>query len=218
MRARLLKKEFRLCLHPNTPLMILLAALVIVPNYPYGVSFFFLTLGFFFISLGGRENHDVTFSMTLPVSRKDIVVARVSFFVILEMIQLVLVGLFTLLHKVLLHDAANAAGMDAGVVLIGNGFLYYTLFHLLFFPSYYKNVDKVGVSFVKSASAMFVLVILEIVATYAVPFVRDVLDTTDPAHMSEKLIYVAVCAVVYVLGLLLAVRISQRRFEKQDIR
>ena len=156
--------------------------------------------------------------MTLPVSRKDIVVARVSFFVILELIQLVLVGLFTLLHKVLLHDAANAAGMDAGVVLIGNGFLYYTLFHLLFFPSYYKNVDKVGMSFVKSASAMFVLVILEIVATYAVPFVRDVLDTTDPAHMSEKLIYVAVCAVVYVLGLLLAVRISQRRFEKQDIR
>ena len=47
MRARLLKKEFRLCLHPNTPLMILLAALVIVPNYPYGVAFFFLTLGFF---------------------------------------------------------------------------------------------------------------------------------------------------------------------------
>ncbi len=218
MRAKLLRKEFRLCLHPNTPLMILLAVLVIVPNYPYGVVFFFLPLGFFFISLGGRENHDVTFSMTLPVARKDIVAARVSLFVILEMIQLVLVGVFSLLRNVLLHGAANAAGMDAGVVLIGNGFLYYTLFHLIFLPSYYKNVDKVGVSFVKSSAAIFVLVILEIVASYAVPFVRDVLDTPDPAHMGAKLAYIAVCAAVYVLCLLFAVRISRKRFEKQDIR
>ena len=34
--------------------MLALSALVLVPNYPYGVVFFYSTLGLFFICLGGR--------------------------------------------------------------------------------------------------------------------------------------------------------------------
>ena len=65
--SKLLKKELALCLHPAAVVMLLLSALVLAPNYPYAVSFFYLTLGLFFICLGGRENHDVIFTLTLPV-------------------------------------------------------------------------------------------------------------------------------------------------------
>ena len=63
--AELLKKEFSLCLHPAALIMLPLAAIVLAPNYPYGIIFFYSTLGLFFICMGGRENQDVLFTMTL---------------------------------------------------------------------------------------------------------------------------------------------------------
>ena len=68
----LLKKELRLCLHPTAPLFLLLCAMILIPNYPYTVSFFYMTLGVFFICLTGRETHDAAFTAALPVSRADV--------------------------------------------------------------------------------------------------------------------------------------------------
>ena len=217
MIAKLLKKEFRLCLHPTLPIMLALSALTLAPNYPYAVMYFYLTLSFFFISVNGREQHDVTYSLTLPVAKTDIVTARVLFFVILELVQLALTGLMILLRRRILPDP-NAAGMDANLVLLGEGFLCYGLFHLVFFPSYYRDVNKVGVSFVKSSTVLFAFIIVEVVLCYTVPLFRDVLDTPDPAHRSAKLLCLLICAVFYALATLLTLRISQKRFQQQDIR
>ena len=217
MLGKLLKKEFLLCLHPTAPLMILLSALILTPNYPYTVSYFYLTLGIFFICLSGRENHDVTFSLTLPIGKKDIVLARVLTTVLLELIQLVAVGLFILLRNTLTADA-NGAGMDANLALIAEGFFLFGVFQLVFFPSYYKDVSKVGTSFIKSSVALFLLVIVEIVFTYSVPLYRDMLDTPDPRHMTEKLLFLLFCVLFYVFATWLSVRISQKRFSRQDIR
>ena len=41
---KLLKKEFRLCLHPTGLIMPMLGSMVLIPNYPYAVSFFYMTL------------------------------------------------------------------------------------------------------------------------------------------------------------------------------
>ena len=218
MTGKLLKKELRLCLHPTAPLMLALAALILTPNYPYMVSYFYLTLSFFFICLTARENHDVTFTMTLPVARKDIVTARIALFVLFELAQLALAGVCVALHGVLLPRTANAAGMDANLVLIGEGFLYFGVFHLVFLPAYFKNTDRVGAAFVRSSIAGFLLVILEIAAAYAVPFVRDMLDTPDPEHLGVKLCITLTCAVFYAAVTFLSWRMAQKRFESLDIR
>lgn len=52
----LLKKEISLVLHPTNWLFLALSALVLVPNYPYYVTFFYTGLGIFFLCLSGREN------------------------------------------------------------------------------------------------------------------------------------------------------------------
>ena len=56
---RLLQKELRLAMHPASVGFLLLSALLLIPNYPYYVTFFYTSLGVFFICLGGRENKDV---------------------------------------------------------------------------------------------------------------------------------------------------------------
>lgn len=215
--SRLLKKELSLCLHPAAVMMLFLSALVLVPNYPYSVTYFYMTLGLFFICLGGRENHDVIYTLTLPVAKRDVVTARMALAALLELLLLLLCFGFVRLRPLLMREP-NAAGMDANLALIGEGFLFFGLYHLVFFPSYYRDVNKVGLSFVKGCVFAALFVVADIVLCYTAPLFRDVLDTPDPAHAGAKLAFLGASLAVYLLGTFLALRISQRRFEKQDIR
>ncbi len=215
--SRLLKKELSLCLHPAAIMMLALSALVLVPNYPYAVTYFYMTLGLFFICLGGRENHDVIYTLTLPVAKRDVVTARFALALLLELVLLLLCFGFVRLRPLLLREP-NAAGMDANLALIGEGFLFFGLYHLVFFPSYYRDVNKVGVSFVKGCVFAGLFVVADVVLCYTAPLSRDVLDTPDPQHLGAKLAFLGAGAAVYVLCTLLALRVSQRRFEDQDIR
>ena len=112
-------------------------------NYPYTVSFFYVTMGLFFTCLLGRENRDIAYSLSLPVAKRDIVTARISFAALIELISLALTAAAVLI--VPYH--ANAAGMDPNLALIGWGFITYGVFNLVFFMMYYGNVNRVGVSF-----------------------------------------------------------------------
>ena len=212
----LLKKEFRLCMHPAAWIMLSTCALALVPNYPYAVSFFYMTLGIFFICIGGRENHDAAYTMTLPVSRAAVVKGRVLFVCCLEGLQWLVMAAIVLIKR-FIAPGPNAAGMDANIALLGEGLILFGLFNIIFFPAYYRNISKVGVPFVKASIAVFLYVILAVAATYTVPFVRDQLDTPDPDYLTAKLGFLAL-GLVWFTGLtLLSVRLSVRRFEKLDL-
>lgn len=214
--GKLLRKEFSLAMHPITPLMLLLAAMVIIPNYPYAVMFFYVSMALFFTCLLGRENNDVVYSLNLPINKKDIVKARFLYTVIIELLQMILMIPFTILSQKI-NLEGNQAGMDANLAIFGVGFLVYGMFNLIFFHTYYKNVNHVGIAFAKSSIAMIIYVVFEVVATYAIPFVRDCLDTKDPEFIIYKLIFLAVCFLFFLTATLLTYRNSVRNFEKQDL-
>ncbi len=214
--SKLIKKEFLLSMHPITPLMLLLSVMVLIPNYPYAVMFFYMTLAVFFTCMMGRENQDVIYSLTLPVAKSDIVKARISFVVILELLQLLLMIPFCILRQNM-NPMGNEAGMDANTALLAEGFLLFGIFNLLFFASYYKNVAKVGISFVKATIVFFILVVADVVCTHAVPFVRDYLDTPDPQYMEYKLIALGVGIVLYLVMTIGVSRISIKNLEMQDL-
>ena len=217
MAAKLLKKELTLCLHPAAVIMLGLTLLILIPGYPYAVSFFYTTLGLFFIAQGARENRDVTFTLTLPVERRAVVDGRFLLTLTLELVSLVLAGLAAALHNVLM-SAPNPAGMEANVVLIGEGLLLFGVFNLIFYTGHFKDVNRIGGPFVLASTVVFLLVAADVVFTYALPFWRDVLDTPDPENLGKKLCFDFVCLAVFAVMTLCALVISRRRFEKQDIR
>ena len=217
MLGKLLKKEWALCVHPAAYIMLGLCVLILIPNYPYTVSFFYMTLGLFFICTGARENHDVTFTRTLPVAKRDAVTGRFLLAVTLEGLSLLLAGLMVLLHRVLIHSP-NGAGMEANLALLGEGLLIYGLFHLVFFPLHYRDVSRTGVPFLIASVAVFLFITLDVVLSYALTFWRDVLDTPDPEQLGAKLVFLVICVLFYLAATLLALRLSQRRFENLDIR
>lgn len=212
----LLRKEFRLCKHPITPMMVLLSAMVLIPNYPYVVIFFYVSMAIFFTCLLGRENNDIIYSLNLPIRKRSIVKARLLFAVIIQLVQLAVMIPFSLLNQ---HRDApcNQAGMDATVSLFAIGFLVYGLFNRVFFSSYYRNVNRVGVAFVKASVVLFACAGLDVVSTYAVPFVRERLDTPGASFLWEKLIFFALCALIYGILTVVTYQISIRRFERQDL-
>ena len=213
---KLLQKEFRLCMHPTALLMPLLGGLVLVPGYPYGVCFFYMTLAIYFVCLTGRENHDAAFTLSLPVSRREMARARILFACCLEGFQLAAVALF-LLVKRLIGGGPNPAGLDGNVALLGQGLIVFALFNVIFFPGWYKNIQKLGGAFLLASAAVFVYITLGVVATYALPFVRDCLDTPDPAFLTEKLLYLLCAAALFPAAAWLAIRLSVKRLENQDL-
>ncbi len=212
---KLLIKEWKLCMHPTGYLMLLCAALVLVPGYPYTVSCFYMGLAIFFICLTARENHDAAYTLTLPVSREDAVRARILFCTALEVLDLLLIGLMVLL-KGAIGNTPNPAGLDAGLALIGEGMIAFALFNMVFFPIYYRDINKPGKAFGFAAAAMLALIVLEIAATYTVPFFR-MLDTPDPQYLSEKGLYTLAGLALFAGGTAKSIQMSRKRFAEEDL-
>ena len=85
----LVYKEFRLAAHPTNYTFLSFAFMLLIPNYPYIVSFFYTTLGIFFMCLSSRENHDLEYSLNLPVRKRDLVGARILTVCIFELLTIV---------------------------------------------------------------------------------------------------------------------------------
>lgn len=213
---KMLMKEWKLCMHPTGYIMLLCVALILVPGYPYGVSCFYMGLAIYFICLTARENHDAAYTLTLPVSRRDAVRARILFCTVLEVLDLLLMALFILI-KQLIGNLPNPAGLDAGVALIGEGMIIFAIFNMIFFPNYYKDINKPGKAFLFASVAVFLWIILEVVGTYTVPFLRDILDQPDPRYMGDKLLFTLGGLALFAGGTALSVQKSVKKFEEVDL-
>ena len=212
----LMYKELRLALHPTAPIFLLLSAMLLIPDYPYYVLFFYTGLAVFFTCLSGRENQDVLFTALLPVSRAQLVRARIGTAVLLEMVQWLCCIPFLLLRNHLIA-VPNAAGMDANLALLGLALGMLGLFNFCFFTLYYRNVQKIGLPFLIAGSLEFLYIFTAELLVHTVPFFRDCLDTPDPAFMAEKLTVLAIGFLLYVVLTAAAAYLAGRAFEKKDL-
>ena len=213
---KLLKKEFVLCMHPTGYIMLAMAALVLVPGYPYTVTCFYMGLAIFFICLTAREDHDAGYTLMLPVSRRDTVKGRILFCTVLEAADLLGIAVFILIKNAI-GNLPNPAGLDAGVALIGDGLIIFAVFNMIFFPLYYGDISKPGKAFLFAATAVFLWIILEVVGTYTIPFFRDILDQPDPRYMSDKLLFTLGGLALFLAGTARSIQMSAKKFEAADL-
>lgn len=212
----LLRKEFRLALHPAAALFPALAAMMLIPNYPLTVTFFYPCLGAFFLSLSSRENGDLRFTALLPVEKRDIPRARVLFTALLQLAQVALCVPFCFLRS-FYPPAGNAVGLDANLALLGFGLVEMGLFNLVFFPRLFRNPSKVGGPFLLGSAALFLWACVTEVLPHTVPFLRDRLDTPLFQYPAEKAACFLLGLALYAVLTLLASRISEKRFVRIDL-
>lgn len=214
--SKLLKKEFSLAIHPTNIIFVFMAFMLFIPNYPYLVVYFFTTLGIFFTCLNGRENKDIQYMMLLPVCKKDIVKARFLMAFILEM-AVIIASLIIVFIKSKTITLVNAVGMEANIALIGFGFMLFGMFNIIFLQEYYKDVNKVGVSFFKASVVTFLFVGIIETLSHVVPLFKDKLDTIDPQFMSSKIVVLIIGIAIYLILTYIAYVVSLKRFIKYDI-
>ncbi len=212
----LLYKEFRLASHPAAYLFLGLAAMMLIPNYPLSVTFFYPCLGAFFICQNGRENRDIFYSMLLPVEKGSLVRARFLMVSLLQLGQILLCVPFLFLRN-LYPPVENVVGLDANLALLGFGLVLMGLFNLVFFSRHYRDPSRVGVPFLLASLVMFLGIGVTEALPHFVPVIRDRLDTPLFQFLPEKLLCFALGAAVYALLTALSCRLSVRSFETLDL-
>lgn len=212
----LLYKEFKLSVQPLNYLFLAMAAMLLIPSYPYEVAFFYQTLGIFFIFMIGNTNNDLFFTVLLPVRKRDAVRARFATVVFFEMLQIIVSIPFAIVRNKLINTP-NLAGVEANLALFGVAFVMYGVFNLIFLPMFYKTGYRTGMPFLVSGVAMGLVVVITEAAINLVPGWKTVLDSIEPTYLPQQLLALVIGLVIFVVLTALAYKFSVQRFEHLDL-
>ena len=214
MLINLLYKEWKLAVHPTGYIFLCMGAMLLIPNYPYAVVFFYQTLGIFFTFMNGGATNDVFFTTLLPVRKRDVVQARLITVIALEVLQILLAVPFAVLRGQI-SPTQNLAGMDANAALFGLVLVMFGVFNVVFLPLFYRSGYKTGTPYLLAVLAMTVVVVAAEAAIQLTPALKQTLDTT--AYHPLQMAVLAGGALLYALLNLAAYRLSARSFERLDL-
>lgn len=214
MIFNLLYKELRLAAHPNLYIFTLLGALVIVPAYPYGMVFLFGCLAPYLTFMYGRETNDIYYTALLPVKKRDTVKTKCLLMVLAQMTQLLISLPFAVL-RVHVLPKGNPAGIEANVAYYGFGLMIYAIFNVILLTQFFKTAYKVDMAFLLAIIPAAIAVIIMEVLVHFPGF--EWLDSVEPNIMLRQLPILAAGVVVYIIGMMIAYRVSAMRFEQVDL-
>ena len=213
-------KEWKLAMSPVPFFFLALSGLLLIPNYPYYVTFFYNSLGIFLFFQSCRENRDVYYMMLLPVTKREMVRARVTTVMQLQLMQLAACIPFMLI-RAQYAAVKNPVGIEANVSFLGFALLLMGVFSITFLPMHYRNGYDLGKPFLISSIVQFVLILLletlEHVALAIWPLGETVFESYAPADQLRQLPVLVLGACAWLLLNFAAFRISAARFEKVDL-
>ncbi|MFD2672156.1 ABC-2 transporter permease [Marinicrinis sediminis] len=192
-------------------------ALMLIPGW----VFFLVPLYFCWITVpnmfgGFKSQNDLMYSMILPVTKKDIVKARITVIVILELLHLIVAmifGLFTLrLYPNLIYFFFEPHLGFWGLCLI-----MLAIFNLILLPMYYKTAYKYGAATVASITAAMLFAGLVQWAGISQSWVHDIFYGSGLENTGLQVSILIAGIVIFAGCNLMAYRMAVRRFQKVEI-
>ena len=211
----LLYKEFKLWWHPAWFLFLLFGSFLLIPSWPYFIAFWYIFFAFNVVFIAERSNHDVFFTVSLPVRKRDVVRARVCFVAFIELLQIIVAIPFAVINNAV-YLQGNQAGMNTNFAFFGLIFIMYAVFNLIFLPGFYKTAYKAA-PMIWAILSVIVYAVAVDVAVVFIPVLRTNLDGLGASHFASQLPVLIAGIVLFALLTLLAYRISANRFEKVDL-
>lgn len=211
----LIQKEWRLAMTPLPFVFLLGSLLLLIPSYPYYVTFFYTGLGIFFFFQSCRENRDTAYMLLLPVTKDQMVSARVRTVVTIQLLQ-VAACIPVMAVRGLYGQIKNPVGMEANVAFLGVSLVLLGVFNILFLPMHYKNGYDLGKPFLCASIVQFLLIALLEVVQH-IPPILAYTDSMAWTDQLRQLPVLAVGAILYALLTLRARKRSQTRFQQVDL-
>ncbi len=213
----LLYKDYKLFWRSIIFVYLIFATLLLLPNWPYFIAFkYIIWLGFCTTFFIGRSNHDIFFSVSLPVRKKDIVMVRVCSIAIIELLQIIVAIPFAVISNAIYHNS-NGAGMNLNFAFFGFIFIMYAIFNIVFLPGFYKTAYNVGKPIILGIIAAAVFAAIVNVAVILVPILKTNLNALGTSHLASQISVLLTGIALFVVLNWLAYKISTNRFEKVDL-
>ena len=212
----LIYKELKLVILPATYFMLLIAALIAIPNYPYIVGFGYCLLSLFISFSTAQANKDAEFTYSLPIPRKSIVLAKHVNFVLVQLMQIVVAIPFAVISTFVINKNGNPVGLDANFTLFAVAFLCFGVVNIIVLPQYFKTGYKVGIPFLIAVIA-YCLVYVAIELLIQLTPLQPVLDGAAVGYIGYRLIALFVGMAAYCALTALSFKISVKNFEKVNL-
>lgn len=214
----LLKKEFTLTAGPVTYLFTLFGLMAFIPGYPILVSAFFVNLGIQITFQFAREYNDILYTVLLPVNKSDAVKARYLFCVCIQMISFLISAIVVAIRMTVLRDVTvyvQNVLLSANLTFLAFALIIHMLFNVIFVGGFFKTAYYYGKVFVIFAAvSVFVVGISE--TLHHIPGL-EFLTATSGEGVLIQIGILAAGIVIYILGTVLSMKASIKRFEKLDL-
>ena len=216
--SNLLMKELRLGVNPFFYVLpFLTGALMLIPGWIY----FLVLLYFCFITVpnmfaGYKSNNDLLLSCILPVTKRDIVKAKISYLVLLELLHIVVAMIFGAI-SVRLYPNLTYFFFAPTLGFWGLNFIMMAIFNILFISLFYKTAYKYGVAAVVSITAAILFAGGAEWLSIQNSFVNELFKGTGADRVGIQLSILFIGIAIFALFTYIAYRIANKRFEKVEL-
>ena len=214
---RLFYKEMKLSANPLTYLFIAFSAMTMIPSYPILVGSFFICLGIFHTYQQIREYDDVTYTVMLPVKKRDIVTAKYLFVLFIELTAFILCTLLTIIRMKILGTAVPYATnqlMNANMAYLGYTMIVFAVFNSIFLAGFFKTTYKIGKPFFIFCVVSFIIIIIGEILHH----IPDLESLNNPSNLSmPQAVIFAIGIVVFMLCTWLSYQKAVKDFEGIDL-
>lgn len=213
----LFKKEWTLNLKPASYIYIysVLSLLILIPEYPYFVSFAYCLIGIPTLFSYLKGNKDLEFNAMLPLSRTEIVKSKILCVTFIQGLQIATAIPCALVSALVLNPAGNLVGLDANFTLFAFALLGYSIFNLLFLPNFFGTGYKVAKPTVFAFIGYLSFTLIAECLVMFVPTLHTIFD--GYAYLGAQLILLGVAIVAYAVSIYLTYKLSVKRFEKVNL-
>ena len=214
---KLLYKEMKLSANPLSYWFIAFSAMTMIPRYPILVGSFFICLGIFYTYQQIREYDDITYTVMLPVKKKDVVTAKYLFVLFIEFIAFILCALITIIRMSSLGNAAPYVTnplMNANAAYLGYVMIVFAVFNSIFLAGFFKTTYKIGKPFIIFCVVSFIIIIMGEILHH----IPDLESLNDPSNLSiPQVVIFAIGVVVFMLCTWLSYQKAVKDFEGIDL-
>lgn len=196
---------------------VILGALMLIPGWLY----FIVILYFCWITIPNifgqfRAQNDLMFTSMMPVTKKDIVKARVFVIVILELLHIVMAMIFGMIN-IRLYPNIDNIFFAPHLGFWGLCFIMLAIFNVIFIPMYYKTAYKYGIpAIVSITAAMLFAGVAQWIGVQS-HVVSDMFNGSGANNTGLQISILIAGLVIFIALIMIAYRIAVKRFLKVEI-
>ena len=197
----------------------LLGLLMLIPSWVY----FLVPMYFFWITVPNMFNNfktqnDMMFTSMMPVTKNDMVKARVAVIAILELLHIGFAAIFGVVHDLVY------AHLDVGYVFFAPSMGFWglcmvmmALFNLILIPMYYKTAYKFSVPLILATAVAMVFAGIVQWAGIENKSMSDIFNVNIAEHIGFHASILAAGIAIFAAFNLIAYRIAVRRFLQVEL-